>query len=80
VGRAKLLTHSVDAKTQAEILVVAGLGTSAIDGEILDVDALRRSSARRLGVELEDGARPAPAGTCFRTPHRTGVRVSPLDA
>lgn len=61
-GRAKLLTPSLDAKAQTEILVVEGLGTSAIEGEKLDVDVLRRSIARRLGVELEDGARPAPAG------------------
>ena len=61
-GRAKLLTPSLDAKAQTEILVVEGLGTSAIEGEKLDVEALRRSIARRLGVELEGGIRPAPAG------------------
>jgi len=62
LGRAKLLSPSLDAKAQSEILAAEGLGTSEIEGEKLDVQALRRSIARRLGVELEDGSRPAPAG------------------
>lgn len=53
LGRAKLLTPSLDASAQAEFLVQEGLNTSAIEGEKLDVDSLRSSIARRLGVQLE---------------------------
>lgn len=61
VGRAQLLTPSLDAKAQTELLVLEGLNTSAIEGERLDFDALRSSIARRLGVRVENTkAAPAP--------------------
>jgi Fic family protein len=59
LGRAKLLTPALDATAQTELLVQEGLNTSAIEGERLDVDALRSSIARRLGVTLE-GKTAAP--------------------
>lgn len=61
LGRAKLLTPSLDATAQTEFLVQEGLNTSAIEGELLDVDSLRSSIARRLGVRLEGkAAAPTP--------------------
>ena len=61
LGRAKLLSPSLDASAQAEFLVQEGLNTSAIEGEQLDVNALRSSIARRLGVPLDrKAAVPAP--------------------
>jgi len=60
LGRAKLLTPSLDATAQAEFLVQEGLNTSAIEGEKLDVDSLRSSIARRLGVQF-DGKVSTPA-------------------
>lgn len=61
-GRAQLLTAALDAKAQTELLVLEGFNTSAIEGEKLDIEALRRSIARRLGVQLENPnqARSAP--------------------
>lgn len=60
-GRAQLLTPALDARAQTEILVLEGFNTSAIEGEQLDVEVLRSSIARRLGVQLESGKIPAPA-------------------
>ena len=60
LGRAKLLTPSLDATAQTEFLVQEGLHTSAIEGEVLDVDSLRSSIDRRLGVQFE-GKATAPA-------------------
>jgi len=60
LGRAKLLTPELDASAQAEFLVQEGLNTSAIEGEQIDVNALRSSIARRLGVPLDFKAAPAP--------------------
>lgn len=61
LGRANLLSPALDATAQAEFLVQEGLNTSAIEGEQLDVNALRSSIARRLGVPLHAKATaPAP--------------------
>lgn len=61
VGRAQLLTPSLDARAQTELLVLEGFNTSAIEGERLDVEALRSSIARRLGIQPENSkAAPAP--------------------
>jgi Fic family protein len=54
VGRAQLLTPSLDARAQTELLVLEGFNTSAIEGEKLDVESLRSSIARRLGIQLEN--------------------------
>ena len=62
LGRTQLLSPDLDVAAQAEILLAEGLATSAIEGEQLDVQALRRSIARRLGVTLETATPPAPAG------------------
>lgn len=60
LGRAKFLTPSLDATAQTEFLVQEGLNTSAIEGERLDVDALRSSIARRLGLLQGKATAPAP--------------------
>lgn len=60
LGRAKFLTPSLDATAQTELLVQEGLNTSAIEGERLDIDALRSSIARRLGLPQGKPAAPAP--------------------
>ncbi|MFC4310942.1 Fic family protein [Steroidobacter flavus] len=61
VGRAQLLTSSLDTRAQAELLVLEGFNTSAIEGEQLNVEALRSSIARRLGIPLESNkAGPTP--------------------
>lgn len=61
LGRAKLLTPALGTKAQAEFFIQEGFNTSAIEGEQLDVDALRTSIARRLGVKLGGkAAAPAP--------------------
>ncbi|HEY5759726.1 MAG TPA: DUF4172 domain-containing protein, partial [Steroidobacter sp.] len=54
VGRAQLLTPSLDARAQTELLVLEGFNTSAIEGEKLDVESLRSSIARRLGIPLDN--------------------------
>jgi Fic family protein len=61
IGRAKLLIPSLDARAHGEFLVQEGLNTSAIEGEQLDVGALRSSIASRLGLPIEpNAASPAP--------------------
>lgn len=61
VGRVQLLTPSLDARAQTELLVLEGFNTSAIEGEKLDVESLRSSIARRLGIQFENGkAAPTP--------------------
>jgi Fic family protein len=62
LGWAQLLTPALEPKAQAELLVLEGLNTAAIEGEKLDVEALRSSIARRLGVPLDTGRPPALAG------------------
>jgi len=44
----------------AEVLMVEGLTTSAIEGEKLDPSGLRSSIARGLGLPTADMPRPAP--------------------
>ena len=58
LGAARLLDSSLSLEAVASILVEDGLTTSAIEGERLDVDAVRSSVARRLG--LPTAGLPAP--------------------
>jgi len=59
LGAARLLDVSLGLEAVAAILVEDGLGTSAIEGERLNQDAVRSSVARRLG--LPTAGLPAPA-------------------
>ena len=59
LGRTKLLENSHDLSAQAEILALDGLNTSAIEGERIDINSLRSSIARRLGLPTA-GLRPPP--------------------
>jgi Fic family protein len=58
LGAARLLDSSLSLEAVASILVEDGLTTSAIEGEQLDVDAVRSSVARHLG--LPTAGLPAP--------------------
>ena len=58
LGAARLLDANLTREAVAAILVEDGLTTSAIEGERLDVDAVRSSVARRLG--LPTAGLPAP--------------------
>lgn len=58
LGAARLLDASLTLEAVATILVEDGLTTSAIEGERLDLDAVRSSVARRLG--LPTAGLPAP--------------------
>ncbi len=59
LGAARLLDASLTLEAVAAILVEDGLTTSAIEGERLDLDAVRSSVARRLG--LPTAGLPLPA-------------------
>lgn len=50
IGAARLLDANLSLEAVAAILVEDGLTTSAIEGERLDLDAVRSSVARRLGL------------------------------
>ena len=58
LGAARLLDANLTLEAVAAILVEDGLTTSAIEGERLDLDAVRSSVARRLG--LPTAGLPAP--------------------
>jgi Fic family protein len=58
LGAARLLDPNLTLEAVAAILVEDGLTTSAIEGERLDLDAVRSSVARRLG--LSTAGLPAP--------------------
>lgn len=59
IGRTQLFDATLDREAQLEILALEGLNTSAIEGERLDMGALRSSIARRLGMPTA-GLPPAP--------------------
>ncbi|MHB1619818.1 MAG: Fic family protein [Sulfuricella sp.] len=50
LGYAKLLDSNLSREAQAQILVEESVGTSAIEGEKLDLDSVRFSVARHLGL------------------------------
>jgi Fic family protein len=60
-GVARLLDSKLDLSAQLEILTLEGQMTSAIEGEILNPDALRSSIARRLGLPTGGLQRPSRA-------------------
>ena len=59
LGGARLLDPSLSREAQAQILVQDGINTSAIEGERIDVDAIRSSVARHLGLPTT-GLAPSP--------------------
>ncbi len=61
LGAARLLDTNLTREAVAAIVVEEGLTTSAIEGEQLDVDAVRSSVARRLG--LPTAGLPVPPRT-----------------
>lgn len=50
LGAARLLDSSLSLEAQAQILVEDGFNTSAIEGEQMDMDSIRSSVARHLGL------------------------------
>src|SRR5450759_3840523 len=50
LGMARLLDNSLSLEAQAQILTEDGFNTSAIEGERLDMDSIRSSVARHLGL------------------------------
>ena len=50
LGAARLLDNSLSLEAQAQILAEDGFNTSAIEGERLDMDSIRSSVARHLGL------------------------------
>jgi Fic family protein len=61
LGAARLLDAGLTLEAVAAILVEDGLTTSAIEGERLDLDAVRSSVARRLGLPTAGLAKPPRA-------------------
>ncbi len=52
LGAARLLDTSLSLEAQAQILVEDGFNTSAIEGEQIDMDSIRSSVARHLGLPV----------------------------
>ena len=52
LGAARLFNNSLSLEAQAQILVEDGFNTSAIEGEQLDMDSIRSSVARHLGLSV----------------------------
>jgi Fic family protein len=59
LGATRLLDPGLSREAQAQILIQDGINTSAIEGEQIDVDAIRSSVARHLGLPTA-GLRAAP--------------------
>jgi Fic family protein len=59
LGIARLLDSGLSREAEAQILIQDGINTSAIEGEHVDVDAIRSSVARHLGLPTA-GLRAAP--------------------
>jgi Fic family protein len=59
LGAARLLDKSLSLEAQAQILVEDGFNTSAIEGEQMDMDSIRSSVARHLG--LSNAGLPHPS-------------------
>ncbi len=60
-GAARLLDPALVAEAEARILVEDGVGTSAIEGERLDLAEVRSSVARKLGLPTAGLPRPSRA-------------------
>src|ERR1700694_1881488 len=59
LGAARLLDAGLSREAQAQILIQDGINTSAIEGEQINIDAIRSSVARHLGLPTA-GLRAAP--------------------
>ena len=59
LGAARLLDSGLSREAQAQILIQDGINTSAIEGERINLDAIRSSVARHLGLPTA-GLRAAP--------------------
>lgn len=59
LGGARLLDAGLSREAQAQILIQDGINTSAIEGEQINIDAIRSSVARHLGLPTA-GLRAAP--------------------
>jgi len=59
LGAARLLDAGLSREAEAQILIQDGINTSAIEGEQINVDAIRSSVARHLGLPTA-GLRAAP--------------------
>ncbi len=59
LGAARLLDNKLSLEAQAQILVEDGFNTSAIEGEQLDLDSIRSSVARHLGLPNVGLPRPS---------------------
>ena len=59
LGAARLLDNSLSLDAQAQILTEDGFNTSAIEGEQMDLDSIRSSVARHLGLSHTGLPRPS---------------------
>jgi len=59
LGAARLLDNSLSLEAQAQILVEDGFSTSAIEGEQMNLDSIRSSVARHLGLSHAGLPRPS---------------------
>ena len=59
LGAARLLDNSLSLEAQAQILVEDGFNTSAIEGEQMNLDSIRSSVARHLGLSPAGLPRPS---------------------
>lgn len=60
MGMAGSISHALGAQTELDALLQNIVTSSAIEGEQLNVGSVRSSLARRLGLELVDGASVSP--------------------
>jgi len=60
MGMAGSVSHALGAQTELDALLQNIVTSSAIEGEQLNVGSVRSSLARRLGLELVDGANVSP--------------------
>lgn len=60
MGMAGSVSHALGAQTELDVLLQNTVTSSAIEGEQLNVDSVRSSLARRLGLELVDGISVSP--------------------
>ena len=59
LGAARVLDNSLSLEAQAQILIEDGFNTSAIEGEQMDLDSIRSSVARHLGLSHAGLPRPS---------------------
>jgi Fic family protein len=59
LGAARLLDNTLSLEAQAQILIEDGFNTSAIEGEQMNLDSIRSSVARHLGLSHAGLPRPS---------------------